>query len=144
MKDPVVIAKKVYGCDPMEKTRREDVVWARRSVYVYMREVQKFTLYKISSRFNNNHATVVSGLSKHRIEYGSDAEYTSMFNRFCIEIGMKIPKEGLAFQAALISGESKNQVLVDMVRTVPDDLVEGIRVKLEAIIYMSKVKHEKK
>lgn len=138
MKTIIEIASEVYGCNPMDKSRKRNYVWARRALFVEMRKTD--TLEGVGDEFGLDHATVLHHISKHEILYGMDFDYTLMYNRFLTAVGLPTTKE-VTRRPIYRDSEPRNQVLVDMVKKIPDDLVDGIYVKLDAIIRMSKVTH---
>ena len=58
------ITKEVCKADPMEKTRKREVVYARMIMYKVLKSFHKHTVTSIGKMFGKNHATILHSINQ--------------------------------------------------------------------------------
>lgn len=129
----------VYNANPLIKSRKREYVFARMACYI---EIYKTTPNKlaISRMFRNTNASVINGINNHYDLYGKDKEYTEKHDRFMSRLGYEVKSKPITADE-ISAMKEKRKPLKDLLDEVPDDRLDDVFVKVQAIVRMSKVKH---
>lgn len=66
----------------LSKTRRQPLVFARTFVYSHLVRTMQFSKVRVAEIFNQNHATVISGLNTFDNLLATDREFKTNYNNF--------------------------------------------------------------
>ena len=66
----------------LSKSRRQPLVFARTFVYQYLVRTMQFSKVRVAEIFNQNHATVISGLNTFDNLLATDREFKTNYNNF--------------------------------------------------------------
>lgn len=84
------IAREIFKSDPMDKSRKQNVILARNAICYAARFRYKMTLREIGKHFGKNHATIINAVNKHDIDYKYVNNYRRDFDKFKVKsMGIK-------------------------------------------------------
>lgn len=104
---------KVY--DITAKSRKRDIVDARRLAYTVFRDEYSYTYQRIAKLFNNDHATIIHGYKSAKDLLEVDKEFRHNYNR-CLDLlaggrADRIRKEIIFLEKELLSIELREKNL---------------------------------
>lgn len=137
----VSAAKYVYREDPKKERRFRNVVWGRMAIFQILTE-NKMSLTKAGDVFGKDHATVLNAVRKHKAYYGSDEDYTFLYNAFLNRIG-KQPEKVIQKTIAIKNGSNQCDEIVKMIQGIPEELCESLLPKIQAVINMAVAVHNR-
>lgn len=141
----VKITKRYCGVNPLAKTRKQDVVYARMIMYKIMREFHGMSYETIGGMFGKTHATILHSVINFNNYYEVDL---SLRNRFNLVLKAYSNVEEIPQQA--VNVYENNRVLNDkikeyeyklqqvdeihnIIKRVPEGKMEEIKQKLKII-----------
>jgi hypothetical protein len=82
LKELTVIAGEIFKANPMDKSRKQDVILARNAICYVARIRYKMKFKEIGKHFKKNHATIIHAVNKHDIDYKYVRGYRLDFDKF--------------------------------------------------------------
>jgi|TARA_R100000278_G_C5472362_1_gene164935 hypothetical protein len=88
------LTKEYWKADPMERSRKREVVYARMIVYKILMDFHKFTLARVGRLFGKNHATVLHAQRSFDNLIAQDEAFCNAFNSILKEYSEIVSVDG--------------------------------------------------
>ena len=145
------ITKEVCKVDPMKKTRRREVVYARMIMYKILKSFHKHTTTAIGKMFGKNHATILHSINQFDNMVIYDDWLSNRFHCVMSEYTKEISLQNEAIadvhlRNKILESKVKAQKRIirdckeisDIIDGVPEEKIEQITQKLRMLVEVAK------
>jgi hypothetical protein len=132
------IVNTVFDLDITENTRQRDYVEARAVYYKILRTHERMSLSRISGSLRRNHATVIHSLNTFEMMIKHNADLEAMYRKCLMLYFEETGKTHLdEYRELFYSPIHKENKLHKLCDRVPEELVDNVYIRLEAIVNMA-------